>query len=469
MTDPAQEQTKSLEQRLAHEPQSPLFARLAAHYLQAGRAKDALRLCDDGLAHYPFYTTAHLVKGKALIELGMMAEAKHEYEVVHELLPTSETVAHLCSSIDSGTAHQVHEPAVEEKAIKTEAAAPPPSPVSVAEPPIEKPQAMVAEKPPEEPVVTEESVAPFEEEPPAQELAVEEAQDLGPSEVAQAQEDSFGAAEPVAPEEPPGAAEKLGVEMFGEPAQQAPDFGFGSPAETPVVEETAFGSQPMEEPLPAIEPTAEQAQEPSPVERPETEEEQAAPEAVASPQAGGEGQAPDWFEAFDQLQQMGGTTTEIPAVTPAEEENPFAMFGTEQPSATVEGEPYEDFTARIRMELFGTEDTMTLDEYFGQSTPAEPPSEPESNIGELAEKLKTSPRITPPVINFADKAARSASEADASSGAGIVTPTLAEIYVKQGWYDDAIKAYAALAANKPAEKEKYEQRIAEIEEMKKTQ
>ena len=41
--------------------------------------------------------------------------------------------------------------------------------------------------------------------------------------------------------------------------------------------------------------------------------------------------------------------------------------------------------------------------------------------------------------------------------------------MKQGWFDDALKAYRALVVNKPAEKEKFEQRIAEIEEMKKKQ
>jgi cytochrome c-type biogenesis protein CcmH/NrfG len=50
---------------------------------------------------------------------------------------------------------------------------------------------------------------------------------------------------------------------------------------------------------------------------------------------------------------------------------------------------------------------------------------------------------------------------------GFVTPTLAEIYAKQGWFDDAIKAYRTLARSKPAEKERYEKRIAELEELKK--
>ena len=143
------------------------------------------------------------------------------------------------------------------------------------------------------------------------------------------------------------------------------------------------------------------------------------------------------------------------------------MFGAEEPTATVEGEPYEDFTARVRMDLFGTEDTMTLEEYLGQTAPPQAPTAAEDNIGDLAEKLKTSPRITPPVINFSEKAPRPAGEADPGGATGFVTPTLAEIYVKQGWFDDAIKAYRALATNKPAESEKYQQRIAEIEEMKK--
>jgi hypothetical protein len=55
------------------------------------------------------------------------------------------------------------------------------------------------------------------------------------------------------------------------------------------------------------------------------------------------------------------------------------------------------------------------------------------------------------------------------AGSSFVTPTLAEIYAKQGWFDDAIKAYRTLAKTKPAEREKYEERIAELEEEKKKQ
>ena len=67
---------------------------------------------------------------------------------------------------------------------------------------------------------------------------------------------------------------------------------------------------------------------------------------------------------------------------------------------------------------------------------------------------------------MAQKEILPASEQDTPTGIGFVTPTLAEIYAKQGWYDDAIKAYKTLAHNKPAEKERYEKRILELEEMK---
>jgi hypothetical protein len=258
----------------------------------------------------------------------------------------------------------------------------------------------------------------------------------------------FGAPEEVLPVEPV-AEEAPSVPETVEPSPTvAAEDAFGVPIETPPV-------PPVVEPTPVAE--APVALTP-PVAEPATGE---APPAK-------EVQTPDWFEAFSQLQQPTAETTEAPPAAPVEEENPFAMFGAEQAPAATEGEPYEEFAARVRMELFGTEDTLTLDQYFSAPSSTESPVEPDQ-IGELAEKLKSSPRITPPVINYSEKAPRPATEGEVSSGSGFVTPTLAEIYVKQGWFDDAIKAYRALAVNKPAEREKFEQRIAEIDEMKKKQ
>jgi len=390
MAQSLHEQIPSLEQRLAREPQSPLFARLASHYLQAGRAQDALRICDEGLAIYPFYSTGHLIKGKVLLELKMLAEAKREFEVVSELLPGSELASRLYSSIDLGPSTDIATTVTEE------------------------PTAVVG------PMAPETSAPPQEETVTAEESLVMQADQVVPQvEVAPPQE--VMAEEPV-------------TEISTEPPAVQPE-PYAEPGTT------------LDEEAVTVEPTTTE----------ETKTET--------------GQTPDWFEAFSQLEQPPTETVEPAVEGQPEEENPFAAFGAEAelptPEAPIEGETFEEFAARMRMELFGTEGTMTLDEYLASSSPDQPTAAPD-HIEELAEKLKAPTKITP-VINFAEKAPRPASEADTPAGSGFVTPTLAEIYVKQGWYDDAIKAYRALAANKPAEREKFEQRIAEIEEMKKQQ
>jgi hypothetical protein len=507
MTDPSQDRITSLEQRLAKNPQSPLFARLADSYLRAGRANDALRLCDDGLALYPFYATAHLVKAKVLTHLGMMAEARHAYEVVRELLPTNESVLRLAAVAEENAPQE----AEVETAVAETIVAEPPQPVvqeivteetvveEVEPAPVQEPQAAPVEEEAspfgepitEEPATIEEQPIQAEQ-PPEVEAVVEEPPPSAPAETtpqvdetygfgeqptaepAQQADDGFGFGEqPVAEPKPeePSAADKLGLDMQPEPQQDYSSFDFGAPAEQPSaapVEENPFGTQPAEEaPQAVAEPEPEPQQAPSPFEMPAAAAASPEPTPEPAPAASAD-QTSDWFEAFSQLQQPTEETTEAPvAANQAEEENPFAIFGTEQSSAPVEAEPFDEFAARARMELFGTEDTLSLEEYLAQTGSTEAPPTAPDNIGELAEKLKTSPRITPPVINFSEKAQRTGGESDAAGGSGFVTPTLAEIYVKQGWFDDAIKAYKALAANKPAEKEKFEQRIAEIEEMKK--
>jgi hypothetical protein len=89
----------------------------------------------------------------------------------------------------------------------------------------------------------------------------------------------------------------------------------------------------------------------------------------------------------------------------------------------------------------------------------------QNNIEEIANKLQGAGKITP-VINLAQKETPSTSDQDLPVSMGFVTPTLAEIYAKQGWYDDAIKAYKALAHNKPGERERFEKRIEELEKLK---
>ena len=277
MADTREKAIKALEKRLKKQPGSPLFARLAGYYLEDGRTDDALRVCNEGIIHHPYYTTGLLMKGRTLVALKKNAEARKSFNVVYELLPGIESVEKLLADVGG-------------------------------------------------PIVAEPPVAPAPK--------VEE---------------------PFVPQ-----AEELKVEAVVEPvAEPTPD-----------------------------------------------------PESSVG-------------DAF------GGTETAPPVE-----------------------ETQDEFTARMQQELAGTENTLSLEDYVsGNFTP------PATNqIEDLAGKLQGA-KITP-VIDI------SRPSEDGGGNAGFVTPTLAEIYVKQGWYDDAIKAYKSLAASKPDEKEKFEARMKEIETMK---
>jgi len=378
MAEVQEQKVAALEKKVGTGGKSPLFAQLASLYVQQGKAKEALHLCDEGLATFPHYTTGHFIKGKALLALQMNAEAKREFEIVLDFLPANETVAFILSNIHVGDAG---------------ALAPPPKPAAVAPPtPAMPPVEEVAE--------------------PAATLEVPPA-----------------IAEPVVapPEQPANIFEAVGQtpEVVEDP------FGFGGgggpaaepPSETTTAEEPAnpfegFPSQPEVESAPA---TAE----PAPA---------------------------NIFDFSTQEMQ------ETPVVPPA------------QPNE----ESFEAFAARMRSELGGGENTLSLDDYLGSTpfdqwpTQEEPKSPPTDTIENLAEKLQSAKKITP-IINLSTKSTIPASEADTPASTGFVTPTLAEIYAKQGWYDDAIKAYHTLILTKPAEKERFEKRIAELEELKKQQ
>lgn len=52
---------------MARDPTSLAFAPLADAYRKAGRIREAIALCQDGLGRYPHYFTARLILAKALI------------------------------------------------------------------------------------------------------------------------------------------------------------------------------------------------------------------------------------------------------------------------------------------------------------------------------------------------------------------------------------------------------------------
>ncbi len=394
-----QETISTLEKRVGPAGTSPLFARLANEYLDAGRAQDALKLCDTGIAQHPFYTTGHLVKGKVLLALQMRAEARRELELVLELLPGNEWVQKLLESIPSAPEESlvVETPSQEAPVIE-----------AVPEPVAEKP----APKKPEtaDPFggimgFTPSAAPEVDEVPPPAPPEPQVFQGFGAP--AETTSDPFGLAGFPAPEVPPATMTTV-PDMTAVPeTETSSDQGFDIPApETPV-----FAGVPSPESPTSTEP-------PPPVES-----------------AAG-------MEFF---------------VGPGE--------GTMAPPSGEE--TFEQFAVRMRPQLEG-ENTIPIEEYFGgqSETPAAPPVA--NAIEEIAEKLQSAKKITP-VINLAEKSASAASDQDTATSMGFVTPTLAEIYAKQGWFDDAIKAYRTLAINKPADRERFEKRIAELEEEKQQQ
>jgi hypothetical protein len=416
MIDIAQQHITTLEKRVGPDAKSPLFAQLAHYYLEASRAQDALRICDAGLANFPFYTTGHLVKGKALAALNMQAEARREFEFVLNFLPDNETLINLLAQMPP-TAEETLAPAPQEELLEFPAPEEPATP-SMAE--YAYPDSTAFEVPSiPEPSFDFRGI----EQPASEQQTVQEP-----------------------PQEPPLPNASPTPDFFDEITQQSPvistedtnSFGFNAPTvETPVTYETSpFSEFNFPQPEPLISSTLP---------------------------------SPEDSRGFEFAQ-------------------PPSDVDLSMPSAIPEEESFEHFISRQTKELSG-ENTVSMEEYLSNKTPVQPqeftlptsdsgthdfvlprtdsiPEGSQNKIEELTNKLQSAGRITP-VINFAQKETPTASEQDTPAGMGFVTPTLAEIYAKQGWFDDAIKAYKSLTRNKPAEKERYEKRIAELEELKK--
>jgi tetratricopeptide (TPR) repeat protein len=392
MAQVPQQKIALLEKKVGAGGKSPLFVQLANFYIQQGKEKEALRLCDEGLAAFPHYTTAHLVKGKALLAMKMNAEAKREFEIVQEFLPANQTVAFILSNIMPGEGETLTAPQAEPVAFQP-----------ATDTMLLTPEANVVET--QETPVAENEEAPQHsgEAPAAEPILRDSSQEISPVEAltssAQAEEDPFGLTSATT-----GTEAAPSSEQVSSPGEFNPFEGFPTQPET-------------------LSPSAEQS----------------TPEAT-----------------------LAGSIFDFPT-------------SQQEATAAVSGEElFEAYAARMREKLGGGENSVTLEEYLNVPTeekaltPEPPPQTSTGTIEDLAEKLQSAKKITP-VINLSTKATTPASEADTPASTGFVTPTLAEIYAKQGWYDDAIKAYRTLCINKPAERERFEKRITELAELKKQQ
>jgi tetratricopeptide (TPR) repeat protein len=76
-----------LRRRVVRDPASVSFAALAEEYRRLGRFGDAIDTCRAGLQRHPFYLSARVTLGRALIEMGEFDAAARELEQVLRAAP----------------------------------------------------------------------------------------------------------------------------------------------------------------------------------------------------------------------------------------------------------------------------------------------------------------------------------------------------------------------------------------------
>jgi tetratricopeptide (TPR) repeat protein len=123
---------------------------------------------------------------------------------------------------------------------------------------------------------------------------------------------------------------------------------------------------------------------------------------------------------------------------------------------------FEAFAARRRPQLLRERDSVSLEEYEG--APGVPVKE--SGVDFLLKQLQEVKKGARTGGTEEEKIA----PREVGEGSGrIVTATLAEIYASQKEYREAIRAYRRLMEQRPAEAERFAQRVRELEDLEKAE
>jgi predicted Zn-dependent protease len=120
-----------------------------------------------------------------------------------------------------------------------------------------------------------------------------------------------------------------------------------------------------------------------------------------------------------------------------------------------EQEAFKAFAEERERRLREQKDSSSVESYLADDS-----NEKESTVEFLLRQLQESRKIPP----LAEKTPPATGDGTAVSRS-IVTATLAEIYVNQGEYKEAIEAYKTLMDQRPGESKRFEKRIAELEEL----
>jgi tetratricopeptide (TPR) repeat protein len=81
----ASDEIQRFEEQYRRQPESLVFARLADAYRKAGQPERALSVLEDGLLRHPEYPSGHIVRARALRDLGRVDETLQSFRRVLEL------------------------------------------------------------------------------------------------------------------------------------------------------------------------------------------------------------------------------------------------------------------------------------------------------------------------------------------------------------------------------------------------
>lgn len=394
-----------------------------------GEVDKAISICKKGLAVYPHYEEAELILGEAYLTKGIWAEAKGILTRVLELDQQNLRALRGLLEIaqreeDVGRATQLAELILQIDPSNRKATS------FLQE--HERKQAPAEEGPLIEPPEAT-PLAPSEEE----EKATVEAEEGPTIELPQVEESK----EEITPKKGEAPSE----------APPQPEFVEEAPPEVPQIEETKAERE---------EATLEEGE--VPLETP-SEEEVAEAKGGAEEQPTTEPSEAPFIEEPEEFPSMEGETGEPPPEMVAEEEKKIEEEPTPQPP---EPPPIEEPIA-------GKEPLAETEEAKPEGEPAENPP-PEITTPQEEREPHWEEKEPPPKKKEEGIPAKTGEELSAlgleegierleSEFAGIETPTLAEIYRKQGLWEKALEVYTRLLEKEP-ENEEYKAKIEEIKE-----
>ena len=410
MNDTSEFDIEFLSQKLADNPSSVLFARLADLYLLKNQASEAKKLCEEGIKNFPRYYAGYLVLGKTHLALKEYSKARSAFAKAQERSPFNRTITSLIQSIPEGPDES--EQMTDENYFSDTTA----SPESSASPEQEIPAGAGEQE------GTPVNASLFDSLTQEEMDYVQQTGDV-PEQPQQNVADTASGDAPIA-----------SFDEYYAQNQQKIDKETTTPLDDYL--NTPSANEPQSTP---DEPTVAQHE--------------PAGEPVAAPEEPAPQQSPPAVYDISEPTPIQEEPTSQQSAPVAQET--AAESAQEEPSVQNEEEPEQVFSSPEQAEL------------YAQMQQPEQSTEPEKNFDALTEKLQNPEKIVPQETTAPQEQEQVQEEQESSTGYGadMVTPTLAEIYASQGEYKAAIQAYEILIFSQPEKGAEYQKRVQELQQL----